>query len=118
VSVLDPPAGNEPEPVPPIPNPVLEEATTAVAPPDPVKTSKDVCSACMRGVFETEAGSGQYLHWDSRIDDPQNPAFHFADLFIEPDVPWGFLDVRGKSEFKVDQGPSKVHSGWSGNGVS
>lgn len=119
MSVLEPPES----PGEPVENPVIEEAVTVVKPlppAAPVKTAKDVCSVCLRPVLVVGNTEDQdvYGHWNPAIDDAANPAFHIAELFVEPTVRWGHLDTKGKSEFSVNQGPSKVHSGWSGGGVA
>ncbi len=103
--------------------PEVIEETPVVVPQvvPPIKAARDVCGVCLRPVLVTgndDEGNESWGHWDVRIDMPQNPAFHFAELFVEPEVKWGFLDTRGKSDFEVTQGPSKVHSGWSGGGTA
>lgn len=94
-----------------------DEAPVAVAPPPPLpeRAFKDTCQTCYRPVVEIE---GTWKHWDPRIDEPTSPAYHAAVLYDPPPTRWGFLNVKGKSDFSIDQGPSKVHSGWSGGGVA
>ena len=77
---------------------------------------REICASCRRPLIELD-GRG-YVHLDARIDMPDNPAFCIAELYVEPQTPWGFLDVKGKSDFSVGQGPSKVREGWSGGGVA
>lgn len=115
MSVLDP----EPEDI--VPEPEPEEPV--VVPPAPAKVVdrafRDVCAHCMRPCFQDDRpeSEGGYLHWDSRIDDPSNPAFHLAELYNPEPTRWGHLNDGKKSQFEVKQGPSKVPAGWSGGGV-
>lgn len=108
MTVIDPEIPPVEEELPP-PPPV-------VAPPANKPAHRDVCKNCMRPVVVWPDGS--VSHVNGAIDIPENKAFCLAELYVEEPIKWGFLNVKGKSDFEVKSGPSKVHSGWSGGGVA
>ena len=82
--------------------------------PEPPVTGspiKDICKSCMRPVLQmtTQAEKTKYpsgwAHLDPRIDISANPAYHVAELFVEPPVRWGFLDTRGLALGVGNKGP-------------
>jgi hypothetical protein len=72
---------------------VLDDEPVAIPDTVPVtgRVEKEVCETCLRPVLEVSIGN--WGHWDSRIDHPSNPAFHFAVLRPEERVKWGFLNT-------------------------
>lgn len=100
MSVLENPEAREFEPEEPVPVPVTEHPTTAPA-------HKQVCKHCLRPVLEVD---GAWVHWDARIDFPENPGFCLAELFIEPVIRWGWQTDGSKSDFTVGPAP-KITSG-------
>jgi hypothetical protein len=99
----------------PIEDVPTEEPQLGAGPAKPtpaVRVIRDVCETCMRPITDVY---GPWKHIDARFD---IEGAHPAVLFVEPPVAWGFQGTKGKSDFTVKAGPSKVHSGWSGGGVA
>jgi hypothetical protein len=134
MSVLPPPSPDDEEAFQEAVEHEVEQVEVPSEMPEPRPTGspiKDVCKHCMRPVVQITPEDSErfhfltlanypsgWAHWDGRIDQPNNVSRHVAELFVEPPVKWGFLDPKGKSNFEVKSGPSKVRSGWSGGGVS
>jgi hypothetical protein len=84
---------------------IVEEEESVVVPlakPSSIKTARDICASCRRPGIELDRG---WVHLDARIDDPTNRAFCVFELYEAEPVAWGFLQTRGKSDFRVGPAP-------------
>ena len=79
------------------------------------QVSRDICAECYRPLTDI---FGPWRHIEARFDIVGLTGAHPAVLRIEEPVRWGFQGDKGKSNFEVNQGPSKVRDGWSGGGVA
>lgn len=75
----------------------IEEVEQPIIVPPKIFTTdkfiKNICTNCRRPLIELDRG---WVHVDSRIDDPRQPAFCVPELYVEPDVRWGFLEIKGR----------------------
>lgn len=118
MSLLEPPEGLVPEEEPVVEEPEFVPGSNQDAALIPVQYIRKICNDCRRPLFEVQNEDGTWKHADARIDVPTNPAHHKAELYVEAPVPWGFQEPKGRSNFEVNSGPSKVRDGWSGGGVA